>query len=120
MPQINGQNNCLLSSILIKLKCYSYQIQPTQLNLIYYSMTICSGKHLGVTLASDCKWTAHKDSIYLSCMKKICVLRTLKYVLNRQTLVKICKCFIRPVLEYASEVWDGCSQYDKQRLKSIQ
>ena len=48
------------------------------------------------------------------------MLRKLKYVLNRQTLVKIYKCFIRPVLEYASELWDGCSQYDKQRSESIQ
>ena len=53
-------------------------------------------------------------------MKKICVLRKLKYILNRQTLLKIYKCFILPVLEYASEVWDGCSQSDIQRLESLQ
>ena len=27
--------------------------------------------------------------------------------------------FIRPILEYASEVWDGCSQINKE-LKQIQ
>ena len=40
--------------------------------------------------------------------------------MNRQTLFKIYKCFILPVLEYASEVWDGFSQSDIQRLESLQ
>ena len=29
-------------------------------------------------------------------------------------------CFILPVLEYASEVWDGCSKAVENRLESIQ
>ena len=53
-------------------------------------------------------------------MKKICVLRKFKYTLNRQTLLKIYTCFILPILEYASEVWDGCSKSDIQRLESLQ
>ena len=95
----------------------------SELNLIFDDNVlepVSSHRHLGVTLSSDCKWSSHIDSIYQSCMKKICVLRKFKYILNRQTLLKIFKCFILPVLEYASELWDGCSQFDKQRLESIQ
>jgi len=30
------------------------------------------------------------------------------------------RCFILLILEYASEVWDGCSKADENRLESIQ
>lgn len=28
--------------------------------------------------------------------------------------------FVRPILEYASVVWDGCSQYDIDKLGKVQ
>lgn len=28
--------------------------------------------------------------------------------------------FVRPILEYASVVWDGCSQYDIDKLEKVQ
>ena len=30
------------------------------------------------------------------------------------------RCFILLILEYAGEVWDGCSKADENRLESIQ
>lgn len=79
-----------------------------------------SHRHLGVLLSKDAKWTSHINSIYESCMKKVNVMRKLKYILNKSTLLKIFKCFILPVLEYACELWDGCSQLDKQKLENVQ
>jgi hypothetical protein len=35
----------------------------------------------------------------------------LKFILSKQVLLNIYLTFIRPVLEYACEVWDGC--YDQ-------
>jgi hypothetical protein len=46
------------------------------------------------------------------------VLRKLKYRLNRNYLEKIYLTFIRPVLEYASEVWDNCGQILNVKLHS--
>ena len=77
-------------------------------------------RHLGVTLSNDAKWSDHVNAIYQSCMKKVNVMRKLKYILNKNTLLRIYKCFILPVLEYACELWDGCTEQDKQRLESIQ
>ena len=98
-------------------------LDNADLNLLFDDkrlFPVSEHRHLGVTLSDDCKWSSHIDSVYQSCMKKIRVLRKLKYILNRQTLLKIYKCFILPVLEYASEVWDGCSQSDKHRLEGLQ
>ena len=50
----------------------------------------------------------------------ISVLRKYKYLLNRQTLLKIYVTFIRPVLEYASEVWDGCSKVEEDNIEKVQ
>ena len=44
----------------------------------------------------------------------------LKYTLSRSSLVKIYFSFIRPVLEYADVVWDGCSEQDSKSLEDIQ
>ena len=53
-------------------------------------------------------------------MKKVSVLRKFKYLLNKEIIIRLYKCFILPVLEYASELWDGCTEQDKQRLESVQ
>ena len=50
----------------------------------------------------------------------ICSLRKLKYLLTRSVLNKIYVIFIRPHLEYACEVWDGCAQYQVDRLEQLQ
>lgn len=77
-------------------------------------------RHLGVILSNNAKWSNHIASIHESCMKKVNVLRKLKYVLNKNTILKIYTCFIRPVLEYACELWDGCTIQDKDKLESVQ
>ena len=48
------------------------------------------------------------------------ILRKLKYRLKRDYLEKIYLVFIRPILEYASEVWDNCGQTNCNRLEKIQ
>ena len=41
-------------------------------------------------------------------------------ILKREILEKIYLSFIRPLLEYSCEVWDNCSQRDKDRLEKLQ
>ena len=69
-------------------------------------------KYLGVLLSSNNKWTSHIDSIINSASKQVSVLRKIKYKFSRSTLNKLYCAYIRPLLEYASEVWDGCNQND--------
>ena len=50
---------------------------------------------------------------------KICILRSLKFNLDRRTLQTLYFSFIRPIVEYADIIWDNCPQYYKDRLESI-
>jgi hypothetical protein len=65
-------------------------------------------------------WTNHIDKVIESASKQLNVLRKLKCRLNRNYLEKIYLTFIRPVLEYASEVWDNCGQINSDRLEKVQ
>ena len=77
-------------------------------------------KHLGVMFWNDCKWTKHIDVLVERTSKQLNILRKLKYRLKRDYLEKIYSVFIRPILEYASEVWDNCGQTNCNRLEKIQ
>ena len=77
-------------------------------------------KHLGVTLSSNAKWSDHINNVFDSCSKKINVLRKLKYILSKSNILKLYRTFILPILEYASEVWDGCTEYESNRLENLQ
>ena len=77
-------------------------------------------KHLGVHLSSNNKWPKHIDSITESALKQISYLRKIKYQFSKQTLNTLYCTYIRPLLEYASEVWDGSTQADTNRLKQVQ
>ena len=77
-------------------------------------------KHLGIIFSSDCKWTHHVDKLIERTSKQLNVLRKLKFKLKREYLEKIYLTFIRPILEYGSEVWDNCGQLNADRLEKIQ
>jgi hypothetical protein len=74
-------------------------------------------KHLGIIFSCDCKWTKHIDSLIQRTSKQLNVLRKLKFILKREYLENIYFTFIRPVLEYSSEVWDNCGQVNSDRLR---
>ena len=77
-------------------------------------------KYLGVYISSDNKWNKHIESIIASASKQIAYLRKLKYILPKETLNKLYCTYIRPLLEYASEVWDGCTITDSNRSEQVQ
>jgi hypothetical protein len=47
-------------------------------------------------------------------------MRKIKISVKRKTLEQLYFSFIRPILEYASVVWDGCTLYQKNELEKIQ
>ena len=76
-------------------------------------------KHLGIIFTDNGKWTAHIDNITAKVSKQIAVLRKLKYTLTREFLSNMYITFIRPTMEYASEVWDNLTQFDADRLEKF-
>ena len=69
-----------------------------------------SHKHLGVTLSSNGQWHAHIENIVSSVTRILGIMRTLKYSISRNALNQMYMSFMLPVIEYASIVWDGCSE----------
>ena len=77
-------------------------------------------KHLGLTFSRDVKWHAHINNILTSTSKMLGVMRSLKFKLNRKTLNQLYFSYLRPLVEYASVVWDGCTMYEKEQLERFQ
>ena len=59
---------------------------------------------------------SHIDNIISTVSKKISMLRKIKYILDKDLLNKIYLTFIRPTLEYASDLWDNCGVDNSERL----
>lgn len=81
---------------------------------------VVSHKHLGVIFNNKGTWSDHINYISAKALKKIGILRSLKYTFDRQTLETMYFSFVRSGIEYASSVWDSCTQNETNQLESIQ
>ena len=79
-----------------------------------------SHKHLGIEFTNDMSWKNHINSIASKAYKRLGILRKHKFNLDRCSLDKMYKVFIRPLLEYGNIIWDNCSQENKKSLENIQ
>ena len=79
-----------------------------------------SHKHLGVTFSNDAKWNIHLDNVQSSVSKHLNILRRLKCRLSRTNLDKLYLVYIRPLFEYACELWDNCGFGNSQKLEQLQ
>ena len=77
-------------------------------------------KHLGLIFSSDCKWTNDINTIIERTSKQLNVLRKFKFKFERQYLENIYITFIKPILEYGSDVWDKCGAVNSDRLGNVQ
>ena len=77
-------------------------------------------KHLGLYFSNDGTWHAHINYIKEKAWNRINTMRKLKFQLDRKSLEIIYTSFIRPILEYGNEIWDNCTQYEKDGLEKIQ
>jgi hypothetical protein len=75
---------------------------------------------LGITFSEEAKWNKHVENLIKSVSKHICVLRKLKYKLNRKFFEKLYLIYIRPKYEYACEVWDNCGVSNSCKLERLQ
>ena len=79
-----------------------------------------SHKHLSLTLSSNSNWHTHTENILKSGYKVLGIMRKLKYSFSRQALNQVYISYVRPVLEYPSVVWDGCTNQDRNALEKLQ
>ena len=79
-----------------------------------------SHKHLGVILSQNAKWNEHLEIMITNITKHLGILRKLKFSLNRSNLEKMYLVYIRPLFEYACEVWDNCEIGYSDKLEKLQ
>ena len=79
-----------------------------------------SHKHLGITFSCNGQWHTHIKTIQKGAYKILGIMRKLKYSFSRQTLNQMYVSYVRPLLEYSSIVWDGCTEQDKTALERLQ
>ena len=76
--------------------------------------------HLGCTLQSNGKWNSHIKSLLEKNYKKIDVLRSLRFTIDRKTLELLFHCYIRPSIEYCSTVWTNISKQQRKDIEDLQ
>ena len=75
---------------------------------------------MGVTLSSTGQWHSHIEITVKSATNSLVIIRKLKYSLSRNALNQMYMSYLLPIVEYASVVWDGCSEQDSITLQKIQ
>ena len=76
-------------------------------------------KHLGLVFNSKATWSNQIKLMYDKAFKRVGVLRSLKYTFDRKTLETLFFSYIRPIIEYASSVWDNCSMQESELLEKV-
>ena len=82
--------------------------------------SVVAHKHLGLTFTSSLSWSTHVNEIVQSSSKMCNVLKQFKYQIDRKSLETIYFSFIRPKLEYACQIWDDCTERDKESVENVQ
>ena len=80
-------------------------------------------KLLGVIISDDLKWNCHIDYIYIitKAAKRLNALRLLKRAgVQAQDMLKMYRCNVRSILEYALQVWQNIPVYLSERIESVQ
>ncbi|XP_053396163.1 uncharacterized protein LOC128556153 [Mercenaria mercenaria] len=98
-----------------------YKPNHPQLNMNNIPITeVTEHKHLGLTFSSDLKWSSHISITLKKAWQRIGIMRSLKFLLNRQSLERMYFSFIRPILEYSDVVWDNCTEALKNEIEAVQ
>ena len=77
-------------------------------------------KHLGILFSSKLGWSDYIEGIVKKAYKKLGLLKKIKFTVSRDILSQMYISFIRPQLEYAVQVWSGCTKAEIEKLEKVQ
>nr|XP_054765722.1 uncharacterized protein LOC129272629 [Lytechinus pictus] len=69
-----------------------------------------NAKYLGITFSNNLSWNAHVDSITKKANNTRCFSAKKSQAVQENTKVICYKMLLRPIMEYASEIWDPFTQ----------
>jgi hypothetical protein len=122
----SNTNQLYLNAAKTKELCIDLRRKPPPLDPLVINGTevevVSSAKLLGVTISSDLKWELHVSNVYAKASSRIHYLRQLKRAgLSQKQLLHVYLTLIRPITEYACQVWSsGLTQKDSVLLESVQ
>ena len=106
--------------VIFSHKSKRLALPPLVFNNNYVSQTY-SQKHLGVILDFKLTFEEHLNNVLAKVNKAVGLLRKLRNLLPRTTLITIYKAFIRPHLDYGDVLYDQAFNNSfKEKLESIQ
>ena len=82
--------------------------------------TVKKGKYLGVTISDKLSWNDHVDATTKKANTSLSFLRRNLASLPTQTKAQCYKTLVRPILEYASPVWDPYTSSNIDQLERVQ
>ena len=82
--------------------------------------SVNSTKYLGVTLSSDLRWNLHIENITSKANKTLSFVRRNLKISSPKIKAQAYFSLVRPLLEYASPVWDPYTQENINKIEMVQ
>ena len=99
-----------------------HQLSALPLDLVLNEAKIDQvSKHrlLGITIDNKLRWDSHTNNVCKTVSRRVFLLSKLRYIVDIDTRKLFFSAHIKPHIDYALVVWDGCSDVPKKRLHSL-
>ena len=82
---------------------------------------VSNHKHLGIVLSNDLGWANHIDEICTKAMRRLDVIQSFKFKLDRNALERFYMSFVLPIMEYGDVVSPDCDleKLDKVNIRAM-
>ena len=99
-----------------------HQLSPLPLDLVLNGAKIdqvSEHRLLGITVDSKLRWDSHTNNVCKTVSRRVFLLSKLRYIVDIDTRKLFFSAHTKLHIDYASVVWDGCSDVLKKRLNSL-
>ena len=99
-----------------------HQLSPLPLDLVLNGAKIYQvSEHrlLGITIDNKLRWDSHTDNVCKTVSRRVFLLSKLRYIVDINTRKLFFNAHIKPHIDFASVVLDGCSDVLKKKLNSL-
>ena len=80
---------------------------------------VSNHKHLGIVLSNDLGWASHIDEICAKAVRRLDVIQSFKFKLDRNALERFYMSFVLPIMEYGDVVWARSLDCDLEKLDKV-
>ena len=99
-----------------------HQLSPLPFDLVLNGAKIdqvSEHRLLGITIDNKFRWDSHNNNECKTVLRRVFLLSKLRYIVDIDTRKLFFNAHIKPHIDYASVMWDGCSDVLKKRLNSL-